>query len=105
MSQVYKSLEEMDIEVLEFGQGFASMSPPSKEMEKLVLSRKIVFPDNPALKWCFSNVITEIDAAGNIKPSKKKSKEKIDLVVSTVMALDGALRNQKKEVTPSISWL
>jgi phage terminase large subunit-like protein len=50
-------------------------------------------------------VIVEVDAAGNIKPSKKKSKEKIDLVVSTIMALDGALRNQKKEVTPTISWI
>jgi len=104
-TKIVKDLEEMELTVIEFGQGFASMSPPSKEMEKLVLSRKIVFPDNPALKWCFSNVITEIDAAGNVKPSKKKSKEKIDLVVSTVMALDGALRNVKKEVIPSISWL
>ena len=104
-TRIVKDLEDMGLTVLEFGQGFASLSPPSKEMEKLVLSRKIMFPDNPALKWCFSNVICEIDAAGNVKPSKKKSKEKIDLVVSTVMALDGALRNTKKEVTPSISWL
>jgi phage terminase large subunit-like protein len=104
-TKIVKDLENMGLTVIEFGQGFASLSPPSKEMEKLILSRKIVFPDNPALKWCFSNVITEIDAAGNVKPSKKKSKEKIDMVVSTVMALDGALRNTKKEVTPSISWL
>lgn len=103
--KIVKDLEDMGLTVLEFGQGFASMSPPSKEMEKLVLERKIVFPDNPALAWCFSNVIAEVDAAGNIKPSKKKSKEKIDMVVSCIMALDGALRNQKKEVVPSISWL
>jgi phage terminase large subunit-like protein len=95
----------MGLTVLEFGQGFASMSPPSKEMEKLVLERKIVFPDNPALAWCFSNVIAEVDAAGNVKPSKKRSKEKIDLVVSCIMALDGALRNAKKEVAPSICWI
>ena len=81
------------------------MSPPSKELEKLVLQRKIIFPDNPALKWCFSNVIVEVDAAGNVKPSKKRSKEKIDMVVSSIMALDGALRNQKKEVTPTICWI
>ena len=104
-TKIVKDLEDMGLTVLEFGQGFASMSPPSKEMEKLVLSRKIVFPDNPALAWCFSNVIAEIDAAGNVKPSKKKSKEKIDLVVSCIMALDGALRNTKKEVSPSITWI
>jgi phage terminase large subunit-like protein len=104
-TKIVKDLEDMGLTVLEFGQGFASMSPPSKEMEKLVLERKIVFPDNPALAWCFSNVIAEVDAAGNVKPSKKKSKEKIDMVVSCIMALDGALRNTKKEVTPSISWI
>lgn len=104
-TKIVKDLEDMGLTVLEFGQGFASLSPPSKEMEKLVLSKKIVFPDNPALAWCFSNVIAEVDAAGNVKPSKKRSKEKIDMAVSSIMALDGALRNQKKEVTPTISWM
>lgn len=104
-TKIVKDLEDMGLTVLEFGQGFASMSPPSKEMEKLVLQRNIVFPDNPALAWCFSNVIVETDAAGNVKPSKKRSREKIDMVVSSVMALDGALRNAKKEVTPSICWI
>ncbi len=104
-TKIVSDLTDMGLTVLEFGQGFASMSPPSKEMEKLVLERKIVFPDNPALSWCFSNVIAETDAAGNVKPSKKRSKEKIDMVVSCIMALDGALRNTKKEVTPSIIWI
>lgn len=104
-TKIVKDLEDMGLTVLEFGQGFASMSPPSKEMEKLILSRKIILPDNPALAWCFSNVIVETDAAGNVKPSKKRSKEKIDMVVSCIMALDGALRNTKKEVEPSIMWV
>jgi phage terminase large subunit-like protein len=104
-TKIVKDLEDLDIPILEFGQGYKSLSPPSKELEKLILEKKILFPNNPCLSWCFSNVITEIDAAGNVKPSKKKSKEKIDLVVSSIMALDGALRNQKKEVVPSISWL
>lgn len=104
-TKIVKDLEDMNLTVIEFGQGFASMSPPSKEMEKLILAQKIIFPDNPALKWCFSNVIAETDAAGNVKPSKKLSREKIDMVVSTIMALDGALRNQKKEITPTICWI
>ena len=104
-TKIVKDLEDAGHTVLEFGQGFASMSPPSKELEKLVLERKIRFEDNPALAWCFSNVIVETDAAGNVKPSKKRSKEKIDLVVSTIMSLDGALRNIKKAIEPSISWI
>jgi phage terminase large subunit-like protein len=104
-TKIVKDIEDMGLAVLEFGQGFASMSPPAKELEKLILEKKIVFQDNPALRWCFGNVQVEIDSAGNIKPSKKRSKEKIDMVVSTIMALDGALRNTKKSVVPSITWL
>ena len=104
-TKIVKDLTDRDLTVIEFGQGFASMSPPSKELEKLILARNIVFPDNPVLSWCFSNVIAEIDAAGNVKPSKKKSREKIDLVVSSVMSLDGALRNQKREINPTIAWI
>ncbi len=104
-TKIVKELQDMGLSVFEFGQGFASMSPPAKELEKLILEQKIVFPDNPALKWCFGNVIAETDAAGNLKPSKARSREKIDLVVSSIMALDGALRNQKKDITPAICWI
>lgn len=97
-TRIIQDLQDRGLQVIQFGQGFASMSPPSKEIEKLVLERRIAFEDNPVLKWCFSNVITESDAAGNIKPSKKRSREKIDLAVSTIMALDGAIRNQVQEV-------
>jgi len=103
--KIVADLTNMGLTVMEFGQGFASLSPPSKELEKLVLGRQIVFPENPVLAWCFSNVVVEMDAAGNIKPSKQRSQEKIDLVVSTVMALDGAIRNSKKEVTPTLCWV
>jgi len=103
--KIVKDMQDMGLTVIEFGQGFASMSPPAKELEKLILERKIIFPYNPALAWCFSNVIVETDPAGNVKPSKKRSKEKIDLVVSTIMGLSGVLRNSHKEVTPSIEWI
>jgi len=104
-TKIIQEIETRGMTVIEFGQGFASMSPPTKELEKLILQRQVRFPANPALRWCFSNVICESDAAGNLKPSKKRSKEKIDMVVATIMALDGAIRNQKKEVTPTITFL
>jgi phage terminase large subunit-like protein len=78
------------MQVIMFGQGFASMAPPIRELEKLILERKIAFPVNPALRWCFLNVVAEVDAAGNTKFSKAKSRERIDLAVALVMALDGA---------------
>ncbi|MFO7556766.1 MAG: terminase TerL endonuclease subunit, partial [Desulfobacterales bacterium] len=104
-TKIIQELETRGMTVIEFGQGFASMSPPTKEIEKLILERKVRFPENPALRWCFSNVICESDAAGNLKPSKKRSKEKIDMVTASIMALDGAIRNQKKEVIPLIAWM
>jgi phage terminase large subunit-like protein len=104
-TKIIQEIENRGMTVIEFGQGFASMSPPTKEMEKLILERRIRFPENPALKWCFSNVTCETDSAANLKPSKKRSKDKIDMVTASVMALDGAIRNQKKEVIPTIQWL
>lgn len=104
-TKIVQELETRGLTVFEFGQGFASMSPPTKEIEKLILERKIRFPENPALRWCFSNVLCESDAAGNLKPSKKRSKEKIDMVVASIMALDGAIRNQKAEVIPLMAWM
>jgi len=104
-ARITKDLEDKGLTILEFGQGFQSFSAPTKELEKLILEKKIVFPENPALAWCFSNVICESDAAGNLKPSKKRSREKIDMAVATIMALDGAIRNQQKDITPSINWI
>jgi phage terminase large subunit-like protein len=104
-TKIIQELSSRGMTVIEFGQGFASMSPPTKELEKLIIEKKIRFPENPALRWCFSNVICESDAAGNLKPSKKRSKEKIDMVVSSIMALDGAVRNMQKDIIPKIAWM
>jgi phage terminase large subunit-like protein len=75
------------------GQGFASMSSPTKELDKLIASRSIRHGNHPVLRWMAVNVAIEQDAAGNVKPSKKKSTEKIDGIVALVMAIDRATRN------------
>lgn len=103
--KIIKELTDLGLEVIEFGQGYASMSPPIKELEKLILNQEIVFPDNPLLKWNFSNLVIEQDAAGNRKFSKGKAREKIDLAVACTMALDAAIRNRVEEFTPSVNWL
>lgn len=74
-----------------FGQGFASMAAPTSELEKLILAEKIIHNQNPVLRWMASNTVVEQDAAGNIKPNKKKSPEKIDGIVMTIMALGRAI--------------
>ncbi len=74
-------------EVVQFGQGFASMSAPTKRLEELVLGASLAHAGHPVLRWMASNVAVQQDAAGNIKPDRKASEEKIDGVVALVMAL------------------
>lgn len=74
-------------------QGFKSLSAPSKEVEKLVLSKQLHHGGHPVLRWNAANVSAEQDAAGNIKPSKKASTERIDGIVALIMAVDRATRN------------
>jgi phage terminase large subunit-like protein len=69
------------------------MSPPTKELMKLTLEEKIAHGGHPVLRWMMDNIFVRTDPAGNIKPDKEKSTERIDGAVATIMALDRALRN------------
>ena len=73
------------------------MSAPTKELEKLVVSGKLRHGDNPVLRWMASNVAVETDAAGNLKPSKKKSTERIDGIVAGIMALGRAMQQPEQQ--------
>ncbi len=95
-------LMEDGLDVVPFGQGFASMSGPSKELETLILTNKLSHDGNPVMKWMVSNVATRTDPAGNIKPDKERSSEKIDGVVSTVMALGRAISKDNASRGPSV---
>ena len=90
--QMVQNLEGMGFTVVPFGQGFKDMSPPTKELMKLVLERKIAHGGHPVLRWMMDNIFIRTDPAGNIKPDKEKSTEKIDGAVATIMALDRAIR-------------
>ena len=91
--QMVQNLEGMGFTVVPFGQGFKDMSPPTKELMKLTLEQKIAHGGQPVLRWMMDNIYIRTDPAGNIKPDKEKSTEKIDGAVATIMALDRALRN------------
>lgn len=93
-TKIYQQLEDARMTMVQFGQGYVSMSPPMKELEKLVLSGKIAHGGNPVLTWMADNLVAREDPAGNIKPDKEKSTEKIDGMVALIMGLDRALRYQ-----------
>ncbi len=90
--QMVQNLEGMGFTVVPFGQGFASMSPPTKELMKLVLEERIAHGGHPVLRWNMDNIFIRTDPAGNIKADKAKSTEKIDGAIALIMALDRAIR-------------
>ena len=90
--QMVQNLEGMGFTVVPFGQGFKDMSPPTKELMKLTLERRIAHGGNPVLRWMMDNIYIRTDPAGNIKADKEKSTEKIDGAVATIMGLDRAIR-------------
>jgi len=92
--QVSQALEGAGFTMVGFGQGFASMSAPTKDLLRLILDGKLVHGGHRVLRWMADNMVVSTDAAGNVKPNKAKSREKIDGIVAGVMGLDRALRHQ-----------
>ncbi len=78
--------------VVPIGQGFASMSPPMKDLEVKIGNQTLAHGNNPVLTWMADNTVARSDPAGNIKPDKEKSREKIDGIVALIMANDRASR-------------
>ncbi len=90
--QMSQDLEAAGFTIVPFGQGFKDMSPPTKELMKLVLEKRIAHGGHPVLRWMMDNIYIRTDPAGNIKADKEKSTEKIDGAIATIMALDRAIR-------------
>ena len=88
----------MGFNVVAMGHGFAAMSPPTKELMKLTLEKKIAHGGHPVLRWNMDNILIRQDPAGNIKADKAKSTEKIDGAIALIMALDRAIRCEDEMV-------
>ena len=84
--------------IVPFGQGFASMSSPTKELIKLANDKehkdRLRHGGNPVLRWNIENLEVSQDAAGNLKPDKAKATQKIDGAVALIMALDRAIKHK-----------
>ena len=98
-SEIIQRLTDAGLVMVPIRQGFASMSGPMKQMEALVYSKALHHGGNPVLRWMIDNVQASVDPAGNIKPDKGKSREKIDGIVAAIMALGRAgMRGNQKSV-------
>lgn len=82
-----EELQADGLKIAPLGQGYRSMSAPSKDLEELIVGRRLEHFGHPVLKWNASNAVADTDSAGNIKPNKKKSANKIDGIVALIMGL------------------
>lgn len=103
-THLVQMLQDSGMQVVQMGQGFASMSPPAKEWARLVTAGLYRHGGNPAMRWMVDNCVVRQDPAGNIKPDKSRSVEKIDGVVAAVMALDRSLRSAAKKQFRAIGF-
>ena len=99
-SGVIQELQDLEAPMVEFGQGYVSMSEPTKTLERLIKSEGFNHAGNPVMRWMMGNIEIKIDPADNIKIDKGKSQEKVDGPVSYVMAL--GMENTTPEKVTSI---
>ena len=90
-TQLAVQLEGDGHTMVQVRQGFASLSNPTKELEGMILGRKINHGNNPVAKWNFNNVVIAQDAAENMKPDKSKAREKIDGIVALIIGISRAM--------------
>lgn len=84
------------IDLVETRQGYKTMSPAMKEIQRLVLGGRpgregIRNGGNPVMRWMIDNLAVAVDPAGNVKPDKKRSEEKIDGVSALANAISEAI--------------
>lgn len=90
-TELAAKLESDGVKMVACRQGFATMSEPTKKFLGLILDKRIEHGGNPVMNWMAGNLGVSQDAAGNLKPDKAKSTEKIDGMVAKIMALSRAL--------------
>lgn len=93
------------IEVTPLRQGFISLTGPTNELERMATGGLLEHFNNPVMRWMISNVVISMDAAGNIKPDKAKSQNKIDGVAALVNAIARWKRIGTQNNTAEIFWI
>ena len=93
----------VNFDCVEFPQSPAYISEPAKTLESLYMDKKLLHGVNPVLDWNMSNVVLKQTMSKTYYPTKERAEAKIDLAMSSIMALSRAL--QAEESAPSIFFL
>ena len=90
-TQLAQEMQAEGLLMVEVRQTVQNISEPMKELEALVLQRKLAHGDCPILSWMASNVVAKLDAKDNIYPNKERPENKIDGIVGLIMAISRAI--------------
>ena len=93
---IVNALQRYKLEVTSFGQGFVSMSAPTKELDRLIGHRAAGHNGHPVLRWCIGNAVFKQNESGQVKLDKARSREKIDGAVALVMAIGESMTGSGK---------
>lgn len=92
-------LMKKGVNVIDFGQGYSSMSPAVKRFEGLVRDSRIVHGGSPLMRWCIDCCRIKTDDAENkklVKPPTEQHSKRIDAAVAAVMAIGVAMIADKQ---------
>jgi phage terminase large subunit-like protein len=90
-TQLATDLAQEGANIVFVPQTWLGLAPAWRELEKLILEHRIRHGGHPILRWMAGNVEVETDASGNQRPSKARSRERIDGIVALDMALGRAM--------------
>jgi phage terminase large subunit-like protein len=92
LTQFSIELGEQGLTMVEIRPTVLNFSPAMKELEALVVSKRLHHNGDPVMAWAISNVVCHFDAKDNIyprkdDPSKKDRTKKIDPAIALIMAI------------------
>ena len=94
-TQLANDLQADGLPVMKVRQGFATMSPALKEAKRRMLLGELRHDGNPVMEWCVDNLAVAVDPAGNVKPDKASSADKIDGVAALCNAFSEAMSTDR----------
>lgn len=95
-----RACEDAGVPIQSLRQGWKTMSPFSKDFERAFIEMRIEHIRHPILRWMVGNAAIWTDAAGNIKPDKQRSTDRIDGLVAAIMAFGLAGAEPETPVSP-----
>lgn len=101
---VFPLLQKEGLPVVEYRNTVLMMSEPMKELDALIRSGRIIHNGDPVLAWAIANTTGKLDKKDNVFPNKEAPQNKIDPVVSAIMALGRAMTRSDEPAGPIVAW-